>query len=191
MFDFLEERYGYPMVAMIGRRFQVHPLLFSQENGWMNNLFFTDMYSYLEESFKLPKNFYYDMGRHSTQVNANTELGFLYRELRKVKSVYERLFGEFAPFYEKNSTYQILKLSETHCTIRTRTKREVAQALDVKNLGSPAICQWKAGIFAAAPNYLGLADSNPRELKCVHRGDPFCVFEIFFGHLPKQPLFEC
>lgn len=187
MFDFLEQRYSFPLIAAITRKFQVHPVLFSTEDGWISNLFFTDLYSYLDGLFRLPHDFYFQMGRHSSQVNANTPLGLSYKKLSQVHETYEHLFGDLAPFYELNSDYKIFKISRSQCVVRTRTKKSVAQEIGIKNLGSRSICEWKAGIFSATPNYLGYEDAYTRELQCVHRGDPYCVFDISFGHLTATP----
>ncbi len=183
MFDFLESKAGTGLVLMVFRHFQMNPRLFDNLDGWINNIFFTDMFNFLEEMIPVSRNFYYLMGRQSTITNCQTDLGKVYRQMKGPKWIYENLFGELMPFYERNSNYQILDLNHDHCIVRTRTKKEIATALRVRHLGSPSICQWKAGVFSAASGYIGLKDAQIRETHCVHRGDPDCVFEINYDHL--------
>ena len=198
MFDFLEKRYGLSLVATATRKFQIQKRFFygtpatglqpkshMEDEGWISNLFFSDLLAYLERLLGVHPKFFFEMGAHSTtyhsKPNSKSHLKDLYSTLRNARSVFDHLFGEFVPHYELNSEYELLSLTKNHCRVRTRTRRDIAGELRIKNLGSPAICTWKAGLFSSAPRYLGLKSAVVEEPLCVHRGDPFCVFDLYYS----------
>jgi len=180
LLDYLERRRGWRARADVLRSFQLSEQAFSDSDGNINILFYDELMTYVSNRFHFQKETFWEMGIHSIVFNKNTPLGREFSRVKNPSMIYERMFGDLLILYEKNCNYKITTLSDTQCVVECYSKADVAEALKLKNLGNPSICNWKAGIFMSAPGYLNLPFASAKEVACVHEDSACCRFIIEF-----------
>jgi len=181
VFDFLEKKYGSFQTVAAARYLQISVQELIQKDQPINFQFYMDLFGYVHRSHRPKTGFYLEMGLHSTRVNKHGHLGTLFGSLESSQVVYEKMLGDLMPLFEKNNAYQIRKMNSEKALVRCDQNEEVASALKLRWIGSRHICEWKRGVFAGLPGYIGQPAASVRELKCVHRGDSHCLFEFDYS----------
>lgn len=174
----VEKTYGPIIVDRILRALQVTKYGLLNVDANINIRFGMDVFKQLSRFIKVDENVFFKFGTSSVIANKATSLGNELSLLANPSEVYERMIEELVSFYEKNCSYRLLNLGDTTCRVESKQNEDVASALKVRRLGNPSVCAYKSGILAATPAYIGLPSGSVKEAKCIHRGDPSCVFEI-------------
>jgi hypothetical protein len=181
LFDRIETLFGWRARTAILRRCQVTEAVLGDLDREVNLRFLTDT---LDEIRKLgvTTTQFFKIGEQSLIRNYHSPLGELFRASRNTRDLYERCFLELIQkYYDKNTIYRILKLTAARAVIEARPSPDVCASLGEKTPGSHLVCLNKAGGFASLSGYRRLPFADVREVKCIHRGDPACRFEIDFG----------
>lgn len=177
--DFLESRFGWQARADALSHFQMTESAIGKVEDLISLEFLSDLATYLNR-WGHGESFFYQAGLHSSVVNWNSSFAGILRAQPTLKSVYEIGIAELMNFLERNHEYQLTRLTETHATLISRPRKEVLAATGSQTIGNSLICQLRAGVGAAFVRYLGLPEGRAIEVKCIHRGDPFCQFEFDF-----------
>jgi hypothetical protein len=177
--EYAEEFGGWRIRHNALRRLGVSESAISDPARPVSIHFITDLCRHLELRGYSPHSFR-EMGAYSLVTNASSVLSEEFARCRKPREVYERMFGDLLPFYERNSRYAIRQLGPSHCILEVWPKAEVAEAMGVPTFGSELTCQVKAGVMSSAMGYLGLPFADVREFGCIHQGDSRCRFDIRF-----------
>jgi hypothetical protein len=183
MLDYIEKTLGSFARGMAIRYFQIPEVLLADDQGSINCLFFIDFFDYLNRTYKLTPEFFLAMGRHSTSHHKNRSLGLFFKNARKIREIYELMFGSLLPLYEQNCQYKILSMIQSKYLIQCHEKKDLAAALKIEHVGNIHFCLWKIGVFSSATGFIGLPNCQVKEKKCVHLGDSYCLFEIDVSHL--------
>lgn len=181
-----EELLGWRARAMAMRHLQVTEAVFANPDELINLRFNTDLCEYLGKNYG-GNHLFYQMGAYSLVNNLNTPIGAYMAASPSVKEAHPRFIEEIvSKQWEKNYTYKILKLTDTLCVAEGVPNPDIADSLKIRHPGSTAVCQTKVGIISAIPGYMALPFSHAEEIKCVHRGDEKCVYEMDFEHAAQS-----
>ncbi len=120
------------------------------------------------------------MGEFSAFSNRVGRVGEFFSECRTVTEVYEKLVPVMGDFFEKNHHYKILKLNKNECWIEAKTSQLVQDSLSKKCFGSMATCDVRSGVAGSFSLYVGKKVKKVNHPLCMHRGDPACVYHVFF-----------
>jgi predicted hydrocarbon binding protein len=181
-----EELLGWRARMMAMRYLQVTEAVFADPDQLINLRFNTDLCEYLSKNYG-ENHLFYQMGAYSLVHNVNTPIGAYMASSPSVKEAHPRFIEEIVSRqWEKNYTYKILKLTDTLCVAEGVPNPDIADSLKVRHPGSVEVCQTKVGIISAIPGYMGLPFSHAEEIKCVHRGDEKCVYEMDFEHAAQS-----
>lgn len=177
--DLLERRFGWQARANALRHFQLTESAIGKVDALINLEFISDLALYLQRQGH-DEQFFYQAGLHSAVVNWNSTFAEILRAQPSLKSVYEIGIAELMNFIERNHEYRLIHLSEIHATLVSRPREEALASMNAKTIGNSLLCQLRAGVGAAFVRYLGLPEGRAIEVKCIHRGDPWCQFEFDF-----------
>jgi hypothetical protein len=184
-----EEFLGWRARAMAMRHLQVTEAAFANPDDLINLRFNTDLCDYLSRNYG-GAHLFYQLGAYSLVNNMNTPIGTVMAQSASVKNAHLQFIEEMvAKHWEKNFSYKIVKLTDTLCIAEGVPNPDIADSLKIRNPGSTAVCQTKVGITSAIPGYMGLPFSHTEEIKCVHRGDEKCVYEMDFEHAAQSLKF--
>lgn len=182
LLDSIETRFGWKMRSDILKELQVNEAIFLDPDGFISIQFLVDLCSAIQS--RLPqKDILFEMGKTSVNSNYHSKLGEIYLRLAGPKQIYENTFPELAKlYYDLNTHYKILKLSDTHCTLKTTPNPLLLELLKSKTIGSLGTCEQKRGVIACYPAYQHLPHAKVIETQCMHRGDLHCIFDIDFEY---------
>ncbi len=178
--DYVELSRGGLVRAQVLRRFQLKEAMFSDLNAPVNVRLGSDMAAWLSRRGMAEAEFV-RIGTLAVRAHRHSGLHRALTGLSRSRSVYERVFDEHIVHIEKNCRYRILKMDDQRCVVESKTWNQVADALGVREVGSREICAHRLGFMSATPGLLGFRFGVVREPRCVHRGDPACLFEIEYA----------
>jgi hypothetical protein len=185
-FDYLEKRFGWRLRMDVLRAFRMNESILSDFTASINQQFITDVSNYLGTWHKLKASDFYLMGLDAVHGNKDTMIGHILSYAKTTAEAYQILLEDLMLFFEKNTKYSFLKLTEDYCIIEGTSYPYIAEAIGVENLGNAHICHLKRGFFASIPMYLQLEPAEVIETHCVHRGDATCKYEVYFPRaLPR------
>lgn len=180
LLDAVEEFLGWEARARALRYLQVNEAVFRDPDETININFNTDLCEFLTRD-NGGETLFFNMGAYSVISNQNTVFGRIMSQQRSLKELHQYVVEEMlSSYWERNCKYSLLSLTSTSCQIESIATEELSSGLGIKNPGNAMLCATRNGIAASIPGYLGLPFSNAREIRCVHRGDPACVFETDF-----------
>jgi hypothetical protein len=160
--------------------------VFANPDEFINLRFNTDLCNYLSNNYG-GNHLFYQMGAYSLVNFMHTPIGTAMAKAPSVKEAHPLFIEDIvARQWEKNVTYKILKLTDTLCIAEGIPNPDIADSLKTRHPGSASVCQTKVGIISAIPGYMGLPFSHAEEIKCVHRGDEKCVYEMDFEHAAQS-----
>ncbi|MEO5971482.1 MAG: hypothetical protein ABIQ95_16280 [Bdellovibrionia bacterium] len=181
----IELNYGWRTRERIIRQLQVNESILSSPDAPISMRFPLDLFEIIQ-TLDRRKNVIFEMGRGYVSTNYYSKLGELYRGLSSPKKLYERTFPYLASiYYETNTIYRLMKLSDSHCVIEATPNPQLIEAFKTKFIGSLGACQQKLGAFASLPLYHSLPLAKIHETACIHKGDPSCLFHVDF-EIPTQ-----
>lgn len=178
--NFVEKKCGWRVRSELLEGHGIGECLLTDPMGTISIQCLTDICDVLRTRYAYVDGDFFRMGTYAGLARQNPALCTLLDTCESPAEIYERLFSDLMRFFEHNCRYLVQNLESKKCVVDVMDRRSIAEALERKNLGSPSICALKAGWMSAAPAYLGLPFATVRELKCVHRGDAVCRFEIDF-----------
>ena len=151
--------------------------------GSISVQFMTDVCAYLNRR-QFDKETLFAMGADTYQATRHSLVGKIFSEMRSVPELYEHFFGDCMRLFEANCDYRLTRITAHEGTLEVRSNTGVAEQLGVKQIGNAQLCTFKAGMIACIPQFLGRAQAEVKETKCVHHGDHCCRFEFKFESTP-------
>ena len=178
---YLEKNYGENFTGDCLRQLQTPVDLFDDPDAMINIRFQSDLCEYLSRAGCQSSEFF-KMGEYSVRTNAKSIIA---KELSKQptpRAMYEYLFTTLIGLYDENAFYKIIEITDTHLLAEVRPNPQVADALGSKVFGNPFVCGTRAGVGASFPAYMSLPKAEVKEIRCIHCGDPSCIYELDFSH---------
>ncbi len=189
LLDFIETNFGWQTKKNVLNHFQINEGFTSKPDAEVNFLLPSDICEYLGKTYRMPVELIQKMGAHSALTNKNTFAGKTLYRLRSPKILLEHFFSQLVnQHFEKNQTYQIIKLTDRFCLVETRFKEELKDSLKTGQLGNIFACNSIAGTMSSLTTYLNLPSSHVTKVDCVHQGGCSCKYLIDFD-LP-QSIYE-
>jgi hypothetical protein len=187
--DFVEKHLGWDAKKSIFNHFQINEAILENDEELVNFLMPSDICRFIGEQFKAPEQYLEKIGSHSAVVNKNSIVGKIVSMYESPKELYENMFTEAVHrLYDRNQTYQILKLTQHYCIVEPKFREEVKDLLHLKNPGNSYACHSIAGSIASLTRYIDLPNSKVTKIDCVHKGGCSCKYRIDFPVTPKTPL---
>ncbi len=185
LLDFIGLRHGPLARQRILRKLQVSEAMVENREQMVNMGFFIDICDTVK-SYGCSDDFLVEMGGFSSTSNRNSSFAREFEKLSGPKEVYESLVDTLGVHFEKNHQYSIGKLTSSLCDIRSRPNPAVLEALKAKKLGSKNSCLARQGVATSFALYHGHRNVVVEETKCIHRGDPECVYRVKWAPLPVE-----
>lgn len=182
---YLEQTYGWPMVKASLRRLQVHEAAFKDPNGKLSIRFQNDLCDLLGAK-GFGKQDFRRMGAYSPVTNRHSPIGQILGRARDSHELYTLMIEEAARLYDRNFDYAIAWMDGEACTVEARPSQLVQESLKTKTPGSIGACSTRAGVFESATSYIESAHAHVDEVRCIHRGDPFCSYRISFPQAARR-----
>jgi len=179
-FDYIEKQMGWRTRHEVVRRLGVNEAVFSDLMAPINLRIMTDTIDCLHSRHGLMASDFFRMGAHSAAVNRGTLVGDILSATSSPAEAYQIFLTELIGFFEQNTKYTIVRLTNERCTVDVLSYPYVAEALSCKHLGNWGICALKGGILSTIPIYAGWSAAKVTEHLCVHRGDSVCRYEVVF-----------
>ena len=152
------------------------------EDLFINMNFFTDICDTMKTLGCEDESLFY-MGQFSSSANRSSAFAKEFSKLKGPKEVYENLVPVLGVHFEKNHLYAIKSLKSNLCEIESKPNEEVLDALKSNTLGSANSCSARRGVASSFALYHGDRDVTVEEVKCIHRGDTNCVYQVKWGPL--------
>jgi len=179
--DFVEQHLGWNAKKTIYNHFQINEAIFDNDEEMVNFLMPSDICRFIGEKFKAPEAYLEKIGAHSAVVNKNSIVGKIVSLYESPKELYENMFTEAVHrLYDRNQTYQILKLTDQYCIVQPNFREEVKDLLQMKNPGNRFACHSIAGSISSLTGYLDLPYSKVTKIDCIHKGGCSCKYKIDF-----------
>lgn len=177
--DCLTASLGPEVRYRVLKRFQIKPKILSEPNGYVNIRLVADALDVAAQV--LPeKCLAFMLGAHSAASFKESPIGLTLRKLHTVSSIYEYIVYELKSLYDENHQYTIASLTEDGCVVHSKPSEKLMDALKTRFPGSVSVCQYRVGVAASAPTYIGMPMASVRKTHCIHWNDPYCSFEIGF-----------
>lgn len=182
---YVEENYGWRAAASLLRKFQLNHSALANPDEKVNIRLMTDAMNRLSQQ-GMSAECLYDMGARSSGFSVHHSLAVKLADQKNPSQLYERIVSDFNSHFDNNCRYSLRHLSEDRCLIMAEQNEEVIEALRQPLLGSRNTCTYRGGVLASFPGFKGLPAAHAKELACVHRGDPACLYEIGFDEPLKH-----
>lgn len=180
--DFAEKIRGPLMRVRVNRYFQVSEHFWRDPDQTINIMLVQDILLYLKR-FGFSNHDFYSMGSNVIITAQSSKLGRSLSQSRDPVEVYEHFFLEHIRELEQNCYYNIVQKSDRRLIVESRSNLSITEALQLKHLGNKEGCLVRSGTIAALTQFIGFQNSRVTEVKCVHRGDSVCRFDIDLGSL--------
>jgi hypothetical protein len=190
--SYLKRTKGDNYVHDLVRKFDLTEAAFVDPNQFVNINLLTDLSDFLVTQGATKRDLY-EMGAESSRVNKNMGFSRPILESLKIKDAYQLQIDHLMGYFDRNYQYRVGQLKDDFCTLESVQNKEVTDALRVKWHGSTNVCAVREGVIASFPQCFGLPRANVYETHCVHRGDPKCIFAIYFEearHVQKRQPFS-
>lgn len=185
--NFLEKNVNWRLRLDAIRKLNISENFLQDPFAPISMQFMTDLCDYLSQR-QFQKSDFFAMGAYTYEANKQGLMARIFSELTSPKEAYEFFFQDCMKFFERNCSYSITQINDTSLTFECLTDSHVAAESGMRHLGSIPVCQFKSGIIASVPCYLGLPISKIKEISCVHVGDSICRSEIDFTEARKLQL---
>lgn len=177
--EFLEKNFGWRLKQdMLGRFGMSDPSLMDAFSPVSIQLI-TEMCDYLHKRQFSSQDFF-RMGAHSYEGNRHSLVAKFYSEIPTYRDAFEAFATVLMPVFEQNCTYRFGMRDDTTGIVLSNSNPDVANEMGVKYLGSPHLCNVKAGIWASIVSYFNMSLPTVTHPLCEHRGDGVCkhVFDF-------------
>lgn len=189
MVQYVETFLGWQKKNILLRTFQLTELSINDPNRPVSIRLAQDIFKYLRH-LGLSSSQISSLGEYSVAVNRNLDVGQEFSKCIYPSVVFERMFTDLLKYYEKNSIYQILYITDVECLLEIRPNEEACAALNSDKVGNTECCHYRAGVFASAPGFLGLPFAKVEEISCIHLGESSCKFLINYECSENARLFQ-
>lgn len=160
--------------------FQLHEDVLSNENQFINVLLVQDIFNYLKRELKLTEEHFRYFGMISHTVEKENSLTENVKNLKTSKQLYEKIFADLTPYYEKNFNYKIHKLTKDSMTLECSEKEEMKESLKVTSISHLDSNAYREGVIKSMPSLIGLPISKIVKTKCVHQGDTATLYQVHY-----------
>ncbi len=186
--EYIEANCGYDLRYSLLKYLQMTEAAFVNPDKKININCFTEILTFLRKlNFK--DNDILRVGGHFLNIHKETAIGKTLSVQNSYRDIYECFFNELINLHEQNCTYFLHKFTDSSCVVDCITNHEVADALKTNKIGSIDVCNYKRGVLMILPLFIGLPIATVGEIKCMHKGDVFCRFEIKYpNNLDKHGL---
>ncbi|MBX2986964.1 MAG: hypothetical protein KF802_03615 [Bdellovibrionaceae bacterium] len=171
--EYLEGQFGWRLKDDLLRRFGVGAAALQDAFAPISIRLITQICDHLHKRLFREQDFF-AMGAYSYEGNRHSVVAQSLRDVESLEELYTRFFNEVIWLFERNCHYHYEQLSPRQGLLTSKTIPDVAQALEVRHVGSEQICHLKAGMWASLPAYIGLPMAKVTRLSCEHRGDDAC-----------------
>ncbi len=180
--DYLERIGGWRLRLDVIEKFEFPEIELQDAFAPISVLFMTDLCSYLHRR-QFRSSVLFSMGAYTFEATKKTIVGQLFSAMSSVKELYEHFFSDCMRLFEANCDYRLTKIDAEGGVLEISSNSHVAGDLGVVHIGNKHLCQFKAGMIACIPMYLGRPMARVEETSCVHRGDTVCRFEFSFSEV--------
>lgn len=178
--EFVEKIAGWRTRRRVLRHFRTGEAQFTDPMGLISHRFISDFCLYLRSNEGFGSEHYFQIGTYSLAGNQNTLISETFSRLSGPSELYEKLFTEMMKFFEYNCCYKLLESTPDSCVVDAIPYQDVLEAMGVKLLGNPSVCDLKTGMLASMTGYLGLPYARVEHTHCAHRGDSVCRYRIIY-----------
>ncbi len=175
----LEKNYGWRLKQDVLRRFQLYEPSLMNPFAPISVRLMTEICEYLRHRQFTERDFF-KMGIHAYDSNRDSIVGSVYKELTNFRDAFHVFAKVLMPLFGQNCSYDFQMKDELTGVLIMRSNPEIASELGVTVLGSPHICQVKAGSWASLLYYFQMNLPQVTHPECEHRGDPACKFVFDF-----------
>ncbi len=183
--DSLEKNYGWRLRQDVLNRFHLGDTHLMDAFQPISIQLITDICDYLARRQFTSQDFF-KMGAYSFEGNRHSLVGKIYSQMESFEEAFEAFAKTLMPMFEKNCSYDFQMLDRQTGQVLVKSNDDIASELGVKVLGSPHICDLKAGIWGSLVSYFNRGLPSVTHPKCQHRGDSVCQFVFDFSH--SMPL---
>lgn len=181
LFDCVESLFGWRARADLLRRHQITDAILREPDMRINIRFLSEVCDDIEK-LGVGNQAFFQMGFRSLYRNFHSELGESFRATKSTTELFEKCFDELVhKYYDQNFQYRILMMENSICYVEAVSNPDICDQLGTSVLGNRLTCQNKLGVLSSLTGYKRLPFSRVREVRCIHHGDPSCVFEIDFS----------
>jgi len=181
----LEKNFGWRLKHDVIKTFQLHEPGIMDPFAPISIQLITDICEYLHRRQFSDKDFF-NMGTFSYDGNRESLVGAYYSQLSGFQEGFYAFASVLMPMFEKNCSYEFEMKDSVTGQLIVRSNLDIAAELKVKALGSPHICNLKAGIWASICSYFNMTMPQVTHPECEHRGDSVCRFVFDFSSC--QPI---
>lgn len=178
--EFLEKKFGWRLKNDILRHFSISETILKDAFAPVSIRLITDICQYLHMRRFCASDFF-NMGAYSFEGNKGSIVGHLYSEMSDFREAFDAFATSIMPMFEHNCTYTFKMRDALTGLVDVKSNPDIAATLDVNALGSPHICQLKAGIWASLTSYFGISLPRVTHTLCEHKGDHVCRFVFDFS----------
>lgn len=180
--DYVEARRSVDARNLLRRQFQIPCGALNDLDTPVNIVFFMEVTDYLA---KAGMGQFRTMGAYSIRHLFSSELGkALSSDVKNTMDLYEKITSKHYGFFDENSKYSIVSLTPEGARIKAQPSEKLQDTLKMWTSGNTHACSYRAGVMSSFPGLLGLESARVEELRCVHRGDPYCLFDLIFKGKP-------
>lgn len=174
---FLETHYGWQAKEAVIRYFQIPAPLLKDPNAKVNIQLIAEVYEYISKYYVHPEQLD-KVGAFSLYVNQTSPLSTLFQKSKSLKAGYEQTFLQAMPLFDENFNYSIESIKGEVLKVGVVQNQDIAEVLKRKNLSNEVGCVIRGGVGASFSGFLRVSAAHVNETKCVHRGDPLCLYEF-------------
>jgi len=186
--QYLEQYYGWRTRDALLRTLQVSETVFQNPEELISVRFLNDTVKHLAKR-GYQKYEIFGMGAHSMIVNQGSVFAHALAQCQTPMEAYEKMVLELlAPHFERNYQYRLMYADHSHCILDVKPSEELLSACALKEVASPELCSYRAGVAASVCGYLSLPLSHVTEIRCIHDGAPSCQFNIDYSRATALEL---
>lgn len=184
--DYINKRLGHEMEQFILNKLQVKRAALLNNSRPISIYLNLDLLSEMRD-YANPE-FFRNLGVHNAKNNIDSGIIETLSRSRSSSELHDQYISHVAPFYDSNYDHKILKSSRDYVVIEIKPKKDVADLFKKRALGNEEVCLLKTGHISTINGFIGYQRSHVVETKCIHRGDPSCIFHVSFFYVPMKRI---
>lgn len=178
--NYIERNYGWELKEDALEYLQIDKVFFQDIDAPVSLYLLTDLLDYLKRR-GLKDQEIFNIGLESASTKENLILKQLLGKAKSPRELYEIYTHQVVHKVERNNLYRIVRLTNDYLIIDFLENPELLEILKTKHSGTPLRCINRQGLASVATKFLGVPPTQVTEIKCVHRGDPFCRMYLDFS----------
>ncbi len=180
-------KYEYPTHHdTILRHLRLNEKMFDDPTGAVTINLINQIYL-LMEKYHFPENSFETIGFSSiNEFRKQTQLLSELEDSRSLPNMMELFCANTISIIDKTWSYKIIAMTGNQLTVRATAKRETAEHFKTNLFGSLGICKHRVGVLKAISQIFLNTQVSVTESKCIHRGDPYCDYEIILPQKVRQ-----